>query len=180
EVYALEESRDVYLSDLDWLNATHGDDTKSKIVQKNHPFTPGNNNQSTKISLKMEDGSISEFEKGLGTIAGSPSTITYDISGAGVTKFFSYLGIDRSANPINEQYAKVDKIEVVVDGKVIYSTINQFPNGLTYETPAIKVDLNIPENAKRLQLKSYAGEKTWGDEVVYADAKFTAKGDFVN
>lgn len=32
EVYALEESRDVYLSDLDWLNATHGDDTKSKIV----------------------------------------------------------------------------------------------------------------------------------------------------
>ncbi len=34
EVYALEESRDVYLSDLDWLNATHGDDTKSKIVQK--------------------------------------------------------------------------------------------------------------------------------------------------
>lgn len=180
EVYALEESRDVYLSDLDWLNATHGDDTKSKIVQKNHPFTPGNNNQSTKISLKMEDGSIREFEKGLGTIAGSPSTITYDISGAGVTKFFSYLGIDRSANPINEQYAKVDKIEVVVDGKVIYSTINQFPNGLTYETPAIKVDLNIPENAKRLQLKSYAGEKTWGDEVVYADAKFTAKGDFVN
>lgn len=180
KVYASEENRNVYLSDLEWLYATHGDDTQSKTVQKNHPFTLGNNNKETKISLKMEDGSIREFEKGLGTVAANPSKISYDISDAEVTKFFSYIGIDRSANHKDDQYAKVDKIEIVVDDEVIYSTINQFPNGLTYETPAIKVELNIPKGAKRFQLKSYAGEKTWGDEVVYADAAFTANGEFKN
>ena len=40
------------------------------------------------------------------------------------------------------------------------------------------MNLDIPENAKQFQLKSYAGEQTWGDEVVYADAKFTASGTF--
>ncbi|BFK82580.1 hypothetical protein I3900191A7_27250 [Clostridium baratii] len=180
KVYAVEENRDVYLSDLEWVYATHGDATQSKTVQKDHPFTLGNNNQETKISLKMEDESIRQFEKGLGTVAGNPSTITYDISGAGVSKFFSYLGLDRSANHKDEQHAKVDKIEIVVDGEVLYSTSNKFPNGVTYETPAIKVELDIPKDAKRFQLKSYSGEKTWGDEVVYADATFTANGNFSN
>ncbi|MGG7161405.1 glycoside hydrolase family 98 domain-containing protein [Clostridium baratii] len=180
KVYAVEENRDVYLSDLEWVYATHGDATQSKTVQKDHPFTLGNNNQETKISLKMEDESIRQFEKGLGTVAGNPSTITYDISGAGVSKFFSYLGLDRSANHKDEQHAKVDKIEIIVDGEVLYSTSNKFPNGVTYETPAIKVELDIPKDAKRFQLKSYAGEKTWGDEVVYADATFTANGKFSN
>ena len=34
KVYASEENRNVYLSDLEWLYATHGDDTQSKTVQK--------------------------------------------------------------------------------------------------------------------------------------------------
>lgn len=34
EVYALEESRDVYLSDLDWLNATMEMIQKAKLYKK--------------------------------------------------------------------------------------------------------------------------------------------------
>ncbi|MBS8115377.1 glycosyl hydrolase family 98, partial [Streptococcus suis] len=54
---------EVSLSDLNWTTATHGDATSSKTVQKNKPFTAGNENRENKISLKMEDGSIREFEK---------------------------------------------------------------------------------------------------------------------
>lgn len=173
-VYAEEDNvQEKYLSDLEWVSATHGDAMSSKSVQKDHPFTPGNNGESTKISLKMEDGSICVFDKGLGTVAAYPSTITYDITGAGVTRFFTYLGLDRTSNNQDEQHAFVEKIEVVVDGTILYTTLEDHPEGIQYDTPAIKVDLEIPDNARTFELKSYAGEKTWGDEVVYADAKFT-------
>lgn len=49
-----------YLSDLEWVSATHGDAT-TKTVQKNHPFTPGNNGNDTKISLLMSDGTVRTF-----------------------------------------------------------------------------------------------------------------------
>lgn len=40
-----------YLSDLKWVSASHGDYDTTKEVQKDHPFTPGNNGEDTKISL---------------------------------------------------------------------------------------------------------------------------------
>ena len=175
-----ETSTDYYLSDLTWVSATHGDATQSKVVQKDHPFTPGNNNLDTKISLKMADGNTRTFDKGLGTIAASPSVITYNITGAGVTQFHSYFGIDRSANHPNENYAVIEKIEVVVDGTILYTTLTDYPNGINYNTAAIEVNLTIPENAKRFQIKSYAGAQTWADEVDYADAQFEAKGPFLD
>ena len=64
-----------YLSDLKWVSASHGDYDTTKEVQKDHPFTPGNNGEDTKISLAMEDGATRTFEKGLGTVAASPSSI---------------------------------------------------------------------------------------------------------
>ncbi|MBS8115072.1 beta-galactosidase, partial [Streptococcus suis] len=98
----------VYLSDLDWRSASHGDATASKTIQKNKPFTLGNNGSNQKISLKMSDGSIKEFEKGLGTIAAGPSTIQYDISGAGVSRFTTFVGLDRSAGHADSRYANIE------------------------------------------------------------------------
>ena len=167
-----------YLSDLNWVSATHGDGNKSKTVQKNHPFSPGNNGSDTKISLMMSNGTERTFEKGLGTVAAAPSTISYDITGAKVSKFKSYIGIDRSANAQDSRYAHVDKVEILADNQVIYTTVDEFPEGISKDTPGIYVDLDIPANATLFQLKSYAGEYTWGDEVVYADAKFIAEGKF--
>ena len=167
-----------YLSDLEWVSASHGDWDESKTVQKNHPFTLGNNGEGTKISLKMDDESIRIFEKGLGTVAAAPSTISYDITGAKVSKFKSYIGIDRSANAQDSRYAHVDKVEILADNQVIYTTVDEFPEGISKDTSGIYVDLDIPANATLFQLKSYAGEYTWGDEVVYADAKFIAEGKF--
>lgn len=160
---------DVSLSDLDWQVATHGDATTSKTVQKNKPFTPGNSNRSNKISLKMDDGSNREFEKGLGTIAANPSTITYDISDLNVSGFLTFVGIDRSATPLDDRYSKVDKIEILVDGDVIYSSISDYPNGISYDTPAIWLDLPVTSGAKKLELRSYSGAVTWGDEVVFGN-----------
>ena len=169
-----------YLSDLNWISATHGDADTSKKVQKNHPFTAGNNGQDTQISLLMKDGMVRAFEKGIGTVAAYPSVISYDISGAGVSKFKAFVGIDRTGTPLDSNYAHVDKIEVVVDEEVIYSSEKDYPDGISYETEGIYLDLDISENASTFQLKSYAGEYTWADEVVYADAKFMARGTFVD
>ena len=169
-----------YLSDLNWISATHGDADTSKKVQKNHPFTAGNNGQDTQISLLMKDGMVRAFEKGIGTVAAYPSVISYDISGAGVSKFKAFVGIDRTGIPLDSNYAHVDKIEVIVDEEVIYSSEKDYPDGISYETEGIYLDLDISENASTFQLKSYAGEYTWADEVVYADAKFMARGTFVD
>ena len=165
---------------MNWISATHGDADTSKKVQKNHPFTAGNNGQDTQISLLMKDGMVRAFEKGIGTVAAYPSVISYDISGAGVSKFKAFVGIDRTGTPLDSNYAHVDKIEVIVDEEVIYSSEKDYPDGISYETEGIYLDLDISENASTFQLKSYAGEYTWADEVVYADAKFMARGTFVD
>lgn len=128
----------------------------------------------------MKDGMVRAFEKGIGTVAAYPSVISYDISGAGVSKFKAFVGIDRTGTPLDSNYAHVDKIEVVVDEEVIYSSEKDYPDGISYETEGIYLDLDISENASTFQLKSYAGEYTWADEVVYADAKFMARGTFVD
>ena len=168
-----------YLSDLNWEQATHGDSDTSKSVQKNHPFTPGNNGQDTLISLRLEDDSLVEFEKGLGTVAAYPSTIEYDISGAEVSKFKAYVGIDQSANHA-ENHALIEKFEIVVDDQILYTSLDDYPSGISYTTPAVRMNLTIPEGSEKFELKAYAGDHTWGDEVVYADAKFVAKGEFAD
>ena len=169
-----------YLSDLEWVSATHGDATTTKTVQKDHPFTPGNNGNDTKISLLMPDGTIRTFDKGLGTVAASPSIITYNLTGARVSELHTYIGIDRTAAPLDSNHAVVEKVEIVVDDVVLYTSVTDHPAGIVYSTSAIEVTLEIPDGAKKLELKSYAGTYTWGDEVVFADAKITAHGPFSN
>lgn len=166
-----------YLSDIDWVSATHGDAYKHKEVQKNQPFTKGNEGFSDKISLKMPGGKIRVFEKGLGTIAdisAHPSVITYDLRGAAATRLQSYIGIDRTAGHPDLNHANVEKIEFLVDGVVKHSSQN-----ILYETEAIFVDFEIPANAKKLEIKAFAGAQTWADEVVYADIKVKATGKFM-
>lgn len=43
-----------YLSDLKWVSASHGDYDTTKEVQKDHPFTPGNNGEDTKSVLQWK------------------------------------------------------------------------------------------------------------------------------
>lgn len=169
----------VYLSDLEWVDATHGDDDKSKTVQKDKPFTPGNNGSNNKIKLLI-DGKEVEFNKGLGTVASNPSSIKYDVSGANVTRFISYVGIDRSANHLNSDYADIQKFEVVADGKVIYSSDSKYPKGIKYDTSAFLVDVEIPKDTQTIELKSYSGKHTWADELVLGGALFMANGKFKN
>lgn len=177
---AEEEEGWTYLSAIDWVEATHGDTDKNKTVQKNKPFSPGNNGRSNKIALRMSAGNYKEFEKGLGTVAGPgnvPAVITYDLRGAEVSEFSTYLGIDRSAT-YGPQSARDVKVEVVVDNQVLYTTARDYPNGLDYNTDAVKVTVNIPATAQKFELKAYAGEKQWSDELCFADAKFKATGTF--
>ncbi|WP_228112740.1 GH36 C-terminal domain-containing protein, partial [Streptococcus pneumoniae] len=61
------------------------------------PFTTGNKGEHTKISLLTSDDKVKYFDKGIGTVADSPSVISYDISGQGFEKFETYIGIDQSA-----------------------------------------------------------------------------------
>ncbi|CNV31244.1 NPCBM/NEW2 domain-containing protein, partial [Streptococcus pneumoniae] len=160
-----------YLSDMDWSSATHGDIDKTKTVQKDAPFTTGNKGEHTKISLLTSDDKVKYFDKGIGTVADSPSVISYDISGQGFEKFETYIGIDQSANSSRSDHAVVDRIEIEIDGKVVYSSSVTNPEGFRYNTQAQFISVTIPQNAKKISLKSFAGEHTWGDEVVFADAK---------
>lgn len=170
-----------YLSDIDWEEATHGDDQRyNKEVQKNHPFTRGNEDEvPPPITLEMENGEVEKFEKGIGTVASNPSTITYDVEEVKIEKFKSYIGIDASVKrPAKEGYGEVEKVEIEADEKVIYTTLDEYPEGITTNTPAIKVDVKIPENTKRISLKAYSGKQTWADEIVYAGAYFLSKSQF--
>ena len=45
---------------------------------------------------------------------------------------------------------------------VLYSTQEQYPDGISARTEAIEVNLDIPENAKQFQLKSYAERADMG------------------
>ncbi|GAA6410167.1 hypothetical protein K040078D81_42840 [Blautia hominis] len=108
---------------------THGDSDTSKQVQKDHPFTLGNNGEDTPIRLLMQNGNIRTFEKGLGTVAAYPSEITYNINGAGVSEFQAYIRIDRSANYQAAGHAIVDKIEILADDTVLYSYQEAYPEG---------------------------------------------------
>ncbi|HFI0645469.1 TPA: NPCBM/NEW2 domain-containing protein [Streptococcus suis] len=99
-----------------------------------------------------------EFEKGIGTVAANPSTISYDISNLGVTKFKSFVGIDRTAIPTDNKYSKISKFEVFVDGVVIYTSIytsiENYPEGIKYDTSAIWLELDILSDAQTIEFKS--------------------------
>ncbi|MGY3724519.1 NPCBM/NEW2 domain-containing protein [Granulicatella balaenopterae] len=164
----------VYLSDLNWVSAIHGDADTNKQVQKNKPFSTGNNGQNNQLSLKMADGTINVFEKGLGTIASQPSSVIYDISTVNASEFHTFVGLDRTASGHLENYATIEKIEVKLDGKVVYSTLDSYPNGIDYHTPAIPIFIEIPKGTQTLELNAYAGRETWGDEVDFADAYIIA------
>ena len=71
-----QEQKAYCISNVEWVSATHGDAYQEKTVQKDHPFTLGNNGQDAKMSLTMPGGEIKSFDKGIGTVAASPYMIT--------------------------------------------------------------------------------------------------------
>lgn len=116
----------------------------------------------------------------MGTVAANPSSISYDISKYDATSFSTYVGIDRTAIPTDDRYANVEKVEILIDDDITYSSSTDHPDGIKYNTPAIKINVPIPTGSRKLKLKSYSGEYTWGDELVFAGAYFIAKGAFKN
>lgn len=158
-------TRLVDLSELDWTTATHGVDYQpSYTVQKNMPFEAGNtNNSDAKLTL-LVDGEAQTFEKGVGTNA--TSDIEYNIEGKGYTHFTGYMGVDYGKTkdylnpPGPDKEAIVDDIQVLIDGEVMVSTGKINPT-----VDAVKIDIEIPEDAKTFAFKALAGENFYSDEV---------------
>lgn len=99
--------------------------------------------------MLTSDDKVKYFDKGIGTVADSPSVISYDISGQGFEKFETYIGIDQSANSSRSDHAVVDRIEIEIDGKVVYSSSVTNPEGFRYNTQAQFISVTIPQNAKK-------------------------------
>ncbi|MEG0485547.1 MAG: NPCBM/NEW2 domain-containing protein, partial [Oscillospiraceae bacterium] len=171
-------SQEVYLSDLAWESATHGDQANYQVF-KDQTFTSGNKiggeQPLKKISL-LVNGVETEFNKGLSTCASS--TIIYNLDGLGATKFSAYVGVDYAKlnsytstinSPANQQGGVVDGIQILADGAVLYDSTGPVNPSMT----ASLVSVNIPVGAKKLILKCEKGFQNWGDEVDYADAKLT-------
>ena len=143
----------VYLSDMDWVSATSGDSgnpvTKDKSCGQN--------------ALTLHDGAQEvTFAKGIGTHA--DSRIVYDISGMAVKKFTAKVGIDRETRDKPQEPDAYFK--VYVDGKLLgESELMKFNSA--YHT----FDIDIPEDAKQLELVVEKNVNTWSDHADWADAK---------
>ncbi|MEG2923451.1 MAG: NPCBM/NEW2 domain-containing protein, partial [Oscillospiraceae bacterium] len=171
-------SQEVYLSDLAWESATHGDQANYQVF-KDQTFTSGNKiggeQPLKKISL-LVNGVETEFNKGLSTCASS--VIVYNLSGKNAIKFSTYIGVDYAkmgsytstiGNPEDQRGGIVNSIQVLVDDVELYNSNGQVNPSMN----ATLVSVDIPSNATKLTLKCEQGFKNWGDEVDYADAKLT-------
>lgn len=151
-VYDLEGSAIIYLSDLDWeANSTTGWGTLQKDVEVGG---------SLPISLKDESGETIVFRKGLG--AHADSDIYYNLEGKGYTKFETYVGVDASQGGKGAV-----QFEVLLDGVSKVKT-----DVLTSDSSMVKISLDIPVDAKELQLRALKGEVDHNDHADWADAKF--------
>ncbi|MFD1402563.1 glycoside hydrolase family 98 domain-containing protein [Robinsoniella peoriensis] len=150
-------NRIVYLSDLQWKSENHTVDSELP-TRKDKSFGGG------KITLKV-DGTVTEFDKGIGTQ--TDSTIVYDLEGKGYTKFETYVGVDYSQKEnIPGEVCDVE-FRVKIDDKIVSET-----GVLDPLSNAVKISVNIPDTAKTLTLYADKVTETWSDHANWADAKF--------
>ena len=160
---------DAYLSDLEWVEQSCGasqDFPKGTAKDTNIGGNP--------IVLKV-DGKAETFEKGLGIHA--PSSVTYDISGKGYTRFEAYAGVDNSQAGSYPGEAIIGNFIVKIDGEKVAESGEMNPT-----MDAHHFSVEIPADAKTITLETEIGPaQDWSDWGDWADAKLVAElGEPVN
>ena len=138
-----------YISDLDWESAESG----WKTVNKDSAV-----NTTSKIKLNI-DGTIKEFDKGLG--AAQNSEIVYNLDGE-YTYFTTYVGTDKNYDHNSTSV----KFKIFADGKEVYTS-----DVMRKDSKADFVSLDVT-GVKELKLVSdEAGNGGLGDFASWADTK---------
>ena len=138
-----------YISDLDWESAESG----WKTVNKDSAV-----NTTSKIKLNI-DGTIKEFDKGLG--AAQNSEIVYNLDGE-YTYFTTYVGTDKNYDHNSTSV----KFKIFADGEEVYTS-----DVMRKDSKADFVSLDVT-GVKELKLVSdEAGNGGLGDFASWADTK---------
>ncbi|MBD1221216.1 glycoside hydrolase family 2 TIM barrel-domain containing protein [Virgibacillus halodenitrificans] len=145
---------ELYLSDLDWKDATIGWGSIKRDAS-----VDGN-----KLTLTGESEPVT-YEKGLGTHA--HSEITYDIAGKGYETFQSYVGLDLEANNTG-----TINFQVFADGEKLFES-----GVMRRDTPAKLIDVDITGKEQLKLVVTDGGDNNGNDHADWADAKFMAKTD---
>ncbi|HLR61593.1 MAG TPA: glycoside hydrolase family 2 TIM barrel-domain containing protein [Lentibacillus sp.] len=145
---------ELYLSDLDWENASTGWGTIHRDAS-----VEGN-----QLTLSGENEPIT-YEKGIGTHA--HSEITYDIAGKGYETFHAYVGLDQEANSTGTV-----NFQVFADGEKLFES-----GVMDRDTPAKKVNVDISGKEKLKLVVTDGGDNNGNDHADWADAKFMADVD---
>ena len=114
-----------------------------------------------KLTLRLENGDVVVFDKGINAI--SNSELKVDISGKGFKKFTSYVGLDREVLG----YRGEARFKVFVDGK------ERFDSGVMKSAARAKeIDLDV-RGAKEMTLVILDGDGAIKyDHGTFGDAKF--------
>lgn len=156
DAYAAEETVAEYLSDWDWISAEVG--WKEAVKD--------GCTDCSSIQLKQENGEAHTYQKGIG--AHAASEIVYDIKEKGVLRFQSDIGVNKAGGSCG--------FTVMTDasGEPLFQT----EEVLTGNDSVQHVDVEIPENATKLILKTDNGEDgATNDHSVWADAKVVLDAD---
>lgn len=140
----------VYLSDLRWEQADSG--WAGHLVQRDKNILKGI------LSLRV-NGTVTEFEKGIGSHA--DSTIIYDMKDKGYTRFTSWVGVDAARNGAGSV-----RFQVLADGVEVYDS-----GVLTSNSNAGYIDLDIT-GVNTITLIADKNGNNSSDHANFADAKF--------
>lgn len=153
----------VYLSDLDYLSGTAGDDSVRYDIGYQGK---------EEIALYITDTETQQhFDRGV--FAHAASEIVYDISGMAAVRFQAYAGVIEASNKGTCGFG----VYTDLSAEPLWSVVD-----LSCTELARFVDVEIPEGATRLILRSDNGtdtgnRKAWGDHSVWADAKLLVNAE---
>lgn len=121
------------------------------------------------LKIKTSNGNFITYERGF--CAHAESKLTFDISGRGVKRFQSYIGIHDGTDN-NRKDASSCGFIVKADGVTLYTS-----EVLRYEMDPVLVDIAIPEGTEQLVLISTdGGDDVTGDHSAWFDAKLILDG----
>lgn len=150
--FAVNAPQHIYLSDMKWETAESG--------WSGHPVQKDKTVDGAGISLQV-DGTVRQFEKGIGTHA--DSVIVYDIEGMGYTRLTGFAGVDASRNGLGTV-----SFAVRVDGEERFKT-----DTLTSRSNAAYIDLDVT-GAKKIELiADRADGSNSSDHADFADMKLS-------
>ena len=118
-------------------------------------------NETAGIALLEEDGSWTDFEKGVGIHANTNGKVVYNISDVDASYFRGYVGISKSGDSRSKA-----KVNIYVDDKLVFSS-----DEMTYSTPKQYFCVDV-KDAKTLCITTDPISDKSADHINLADAKF--------